>query len=263
MIRARGGVEGQGLRSHLLAGTIRHRRGRLTDYDFTHHVWYLALDLDELPDVDRRLWLVAVNRRGLLELRDADHLDFASREGWRAAIDRRLAALGLVPAQIRVTLIAYPRVLGYVFNPVSFYLCRDAAGDEAGTLRLVIAEVHNTHGDREVYDFLPTDVGGPVFRGVQDKRMYVSPFIGPDARYELLVWEGGGRFAITIRETEGGEAALFARLQVRRLPLRDATVLRLLARDPLVPLKTSALIMAHALRLWWRGVPFRRYRRAR
>lgn len=253
-----------GLRSHLLAGTIRHRRGRLTDYDFTHHVWYFAVDLDELPEVDRRLRLLALNRRGLLELRDADHLDHASHEGMRAGIDRRLLALGLDPARLRVTLVAYPRVLGYVFNPVSFYLCRDADGTGgAGALRLVIAEVHNTHGDREVYDFLPTDAGGPVFRGVQDKRMYVSPFIAPDARYELLAWEDGDRLAITIREAEGDEAALFARLQVRRVPLSDGNVLRLLLRDPLVPLKTTALIMWHAARLWWRGVPFRRYRRAR
>ncbi|MGE3855472.1 MAG: DUF1365 domain-containing protein [Dehalococcoidia bacterium] len=251
-------------RSHLLAGTIRHRRDRHTTYDFTHHVWYLALDLDELPEVDRRLRLLSLNRRNLLELRDADHLDPARGEGLRAGVDRRLAALGLDPARTRVTLVAYPRVLGYVFNPVSFYLCHDREG---GALRLVIAEVHNTHGDREVYDFLPAGEGGPVFRGVQDKRMYVSPFIAPEARYELLAWEDANSLAITIREAEtageAAEAALFARLQVRRRPLTDGQVLRLLARDPLVPLKTTALIMWHAVRLWARGVPFRRYRRAR
>lgn len=253
-----------GLRSHLLAGTIRHRRDRHTTYDFTHHVWYLAVDLDELPEVDRRLRLLSLNRRNLLELRDADHLDPAPRTGLRAGVDGRLAALGLDPARTRVTLIAYPRVLGYVFNPVSFYLCHDLEG---GALRLVIAEVHNTHGDREVYDFLPVGEGGPVFRGAQDKRMYVSPFIAPEARYELLVWEDAAGLAITIREAETSdgavEAALFARLQVRRRPLTDGQVLRLLARDPLVPLKTTALIMWHAARLWARGVPFRRYRRAR
>lgn len=253
----------EGLRSHLLAGTIRHRRDRYTTYDFTHHVWYLAVDLDELPEVGRRLRLLSLNRRGLLELRDADHLDPAAHEDLRAGVDQRLAANGLDPARTRVTLIAYPRVLGYVFNPVSFYLCHD----QADVLRLVIAEVHNTHGDREVYDFLPTGEGGPVFRGTQDKRMYVSPFIAPEARYELLAWEDADRLAITIREAETGvegeEAALFARLQTRRLPLTDANVLRLLARDPLVPLKTSALILWHAVRLWARGVPFRRYRGSR
>lgn len=248
------------LRSHLLAGTIRHRRDRFTTYDFTHDVWYLALDLDEVPQVDRRLRLLSFNRRNLLELRDSDHLD-RNNDGLRAAIDRRMRVHDLDPARMRVTLIAYPRVAGYVFNPVSFYLCHD----EARVLRLVLAEVHNTHGDREVYDFLPGGEGTPVFRGSQDKRMYVSPFIAPEARYELLVWEDADHLSITIREAEVGagelEPALFARLQARRLPLTNGNMLGLLARDPLIPLKTSALIFWHAARLWWRGVPWRRYRR--
>ena len=243
------------LRSHLLVGTIRHRRDRHTTYDFTHHVWYLALDLDEVEAVDRRLWPLSFNGRNLLEIRDRDHL---SGDALRPTIDRRLRSHDLDPAGMRVTLVAYPRVAGYVFNPVSFYLCHD----EAGALRLVLAEVHNTHGDREVYDFVPVSPGGAVFRGTQDKRMYVSPFIAPDARYELLVWEAAEGLSITIREAEGEEAALFARLHARRVPLSNGTLLRLLARDPLVPLKTSALIFWHALRLWWRGVPWRRHRRA-
>ena len=160
---------------------------------------------------------------------------------------------------MRVTLIAYPRVFGYVFNPVSFYLCHDAAD----TLCAVLAEVHNTHGDREVYEFLPVTGGGPVFKGAQAKRMYVSPFIAPDARYELFVRDDDEHLTITIREHEGDEPVLLAQLQARRVPLTNRNLLRLLAGDPLVPLKTSALIFWHAIRLWWRGVPWHRYRRAR
>ena len=146
----------------------------LHDLRFTHHAWYVALDLDELDEVGRRLRLLSVNRRNFLELRDADHLE-RDHEGLRAAVSARLRANNLDPALTRVTLIAYPRVLGYVFNPVSFYLCHDLAG----VLRLVLTEVHNTHGDREVYAFSPLDEGGPVFRGVADKRMYVSPSLVP------------------------------------------------------------------------------------
>jgi hypothetical protein len=246
------------LRSHLLAGTIRHRRSRVTTYDFTHHVWYVAVDLDELDEVDRRLRLLSVNRRSLLALHDRDHLE-RGHAGLRDAIAERLRAHDLDPNQMRVTLLAYPRVLGYVFNPVSFFLCRN----HDGGLRLVLAEVHNTHGEREVYDFTPEGNGGPVFRGGSDKRMYVSPFIAPAARYELFVWEADARLTITIREREGDDSTLFARLQVRRLPLTDGQLLRQLARDPLIALKTSALIFWHALRLWWRGVPWRRYSGAR
>lgn len=243
------------LRSHFLVGTIRHRRARVATYDFTHQVWYLALDLDEQSAVDRRLALLSFNRRNLLELRDADHLD-GEGGGLRVAVSRRLLSHGFDPRQMRVTLVAYPRVFGYVFNPVSFYLCHD----EAGALRTVLAEVHNTHGDREVYDFLPDAGHGPVFKGVQDKRMYVSPFIAADAQYELLLQEDDERLAITIREHEGDELALVAQLQVRQVALTNRNLLRLLASDPLVPLKTSALIFWHAIWLWWRRVPWHRYR---
>ena len=244
------------LRSHFLVGTIRHRRARVATYDFTHHVWYLALDLDEQARVSRALPLLSFNQRNLLELRDVDHLDGGS-EGLRAEISRRLLSHGFDPTRMRVTLIAYPRVFGYVFNPVSFYLCHDATG----ALRVVLAEVHNTHGDREVYEFLPVANGRPVFKGSQEKRMYVSPFIAADAQYELLVWEDDEQLAVTIREDEGDEPVLVAQLQVRRVPLTNGNLLRLLASDPLVPLKTSALIFWHAIRLWWRGVPWDRYKR--
>ena len=244
------------LRSHFMVGTIRHRRARVTTYDFTHHVWYLALDLNERTKVNRALPLLSFNQRNLLELRDVDQLDGGS-DGLRAEVSRRLLSHGFDSTQMRVTLIAYPRVFGYVFNPVSFYLCHDAAD----TLCAVLAEVHNTHGDREVYDFLPHASGGPVFKGAQDKRMYVSPFIAADAHYQLVVREDDEHLAITIRENACDELVLVVQLQVRRLPLTNRNLLRLLARDPLVPLKTSALIFWHAIRLWWRGFPWHRYRR--
>jgi len=245
----------QSLRSHFLVGTIRHRRRRITTYEFAHRVWYLALDLDEQDVVERSLRLLSLDRRNLLELRTADYLDPAA-SGLRVAIDARLAALGLEPDALHITLITYPRVLGYVFNPVSFYLCYGAEH----TLRAVLAEVHNTHGEREVYDFLPEATGGFAFQGQQQKRMYVSPFIASDARYRLLVHEDGDDFAITIREDEADDLVLVAQLKVRRVPLTNRTLLRLLAADPIVPVKTSALIFWHAIQLWVRGVPWHRYR---
>ena len=142
------------------------RRARVVTYDFTHHVWYLALDLDEQTRVNRALPLLSFNRRNLLELRDLDHLHDGSG-GLRSEISRRLASLRFDPTRMRVTLIAYPRVFGYVFNPVSFYLCHDASG----TLRAVLAEVHNTHGDRKVYEFLPLGGRGPVFAFADDGRV--------------------------------------------------------------------------------------------
>lgn len=241
------------LRSHLLVGTVRHRRTRHTTYEFTHRVWYAALDLDELAQVGR--WpLLAYERHALLEVRDRDHLARPGL-GLRESVAAHLREAGLDPATLRVTLVTYPRALGHVFNPVSFYLCHS----RDGVLRHVIAEVNNTHGDREVYDFAP-DAPGPLFRSRALKRMYVSPFIGAEARYELAVTESGRRLAIAITEYEGDAMTLYAGIDVAPRALTARNLLGALARDPLVPLKTVVLIGWHAARLRLRGVRWHRYR---
>jgi DUF1365 family protein len=246
--------------THLLAGTVRHRRARHANYEFTHSAWYLALDVDEVDEVLRRSRLLSRRRWRPLRLDDRDHvtmpgLDFA------ASVRARLLAAGYPAQAWRLTLIAYPRVLGHVFNPVSFVL----AHDEEGTLRHVVAEVHNTHGEREVYDFTP-EASGPAFRSSALKRMYVSPFIGAAARYDLAVAEAGDRLSIAIREVEAdradeaGRETLYAGVTLRARPFSDRELLRLLARDPVVPLKTVVLIGWHAFRLWRRGVRWERFR---
>lgn len=243
------------LRSHLLVGLVGHRRLRVRDYAFTHRVWYIALDLDEGAEVDAGSRLLSVTRGGVLQLRTRDHIGRAEgtlAEGVRAHLVER----GFDPGGWRITLIAYPRVLGYVFNPVSFYLCHDADG----VLRHAIAEVHNTHGEREVYDFAPEEPAARVFTSTARKRFYVSPFIGSDARYRIRIVEDGDQLAISLYETEGGAPALEAGLRLTRLPLTDGNLARLSAGDPVMGLKTALLIAWHAARLWVLRVPWDRFR---
>ncbi len=243
-----------GLRSHLLAGTVRHRRTRKTDYDFTHRAWYLALDLDEVDAVAERLRLLSHNRWNLLEYRDRDHLE-GPRDDLAASVRAHLAERGIEASDWRLTLIAYPRALGYVFNPASFILCHDADG----ALRHVIAEVHNTHGERIAYDVV-SEAEGPVYSGFADKQFYVSPFIESDARYQIRVAEQTDRIQLSIHEYEGEELTLYARAALERRPLDDRSLLGLLARDPLVPLKTIGLIFYHVVRLKLRGLRWDRFR---
>ena len=242
-------------RSHLLVGSVGHRRLRGVDYAFTHRVWYLGLDIAEIDEVARESRLLAYEGRGLLQLLDRDHLAVEGTAGIAAAVRAHLAAVRPESDGWRVTFVGYPRALGYVFNPVCFYLCHD----EAGTLCHVIAEVHNTHGEYELYDFAP-EAGEAVFTASARKRFYVSPFIGPEAEYRIRVVESADQLAIAIHETESGAPALDAVVRLRRVPLSDRRMLRLLAGDPLVPAKTIALIGWHALRMWLRGQPWDRFR---
>jgi DUF1365 family protein len=238
------------VRSHLLEGKVRHRRSRPSVYALEHDVWYAALDLDELDEVDRRSRLIRRNRRGLAVFRDRDHWLPAATDV-RADVLAHLRAAGEDPDGWRIVLVANLRIAGYVFNPASFYLCRDAAG----ALRVVVIEVHNTHGERRLYTLRP-DQRGSAHHAAMDKDFYVSPFIDMDARYRVVVRDEPERLRIVIDETEHGAPLLATSVTLARRPLRDREVARLLLRHPFVTHKTIAMIHWHALRLWRRGIRF-------
>jgi DUF1365 family protein len=241
------------VRSHLLLGTVSHRRARPIVYALQHDVYYFALDLAELDEVDRSLRLVSRNRRNVLQFRDADHWPEPATD-LRATVLAHLRAEGEDPTGWRITLVTNVRVLGYVFNPASFYLCRDADG----MLRVVIVEVHNTHLDRHLYTLRPR-TEGPHFVASMDKDFYVSPFIDMDGRYTVHVQDDETRLRIAINERQGDAPLLATSLLLERRRLSDRMLVRMLVRNPLVTQKTMALIHWHALRLWLRGVKFHRY----
>ena len=186
------------LRSHFLVGTIRHRRARVTTYDFTHRVWYLALDLDEQDAVQRALRLLSFDRRNLLEVRTTDYLDGDGR-GFRFAINSRLQALGFDPVALHVTLITYPRILGYVFNPVSFYFCLDRDGRPAAA----IAEVTNTFREMKPFFLGPKVRRNGGFQLRIPKHFYVSPFSDVDVAFDFRLQPPDDGLAIQIDDYVG------------------------------------------------------------
>ncbi len=241
------------MRSHLLEGKVRHRRARPVEYALEHDVHYFALDLAELDEVARSLRLVARNRRNVLEFRDADHWP-APAADLRATVLAHLRAEGEDPTGWRITLVTNLRVLGYVFNPASFYLCRDADGE----LRIVVVEVHNTHLERHLYT-LRAQAAGPRFVASMEKDFYVSPFIDMEGRYTVHVADGSAGLRIAINERQGDAPVLSTSLVLARRRLTDRAVLRMLVTHPLMTQRTMALIHLHAWRLWRRGVRFQRH----
>ncbi len=238
----------------MVEGKVRHRRSRPIEYALEHDVCYLALDLDELDEIDRRLRLVSRNRRTVVEFRDADHWPEPASDLRRSVLDH-LREQGEEPSGWRITLVTNPRILGYVFNPASFYLCRD----RQDLLRVVVVEVHNTpHLERHLYTLRPEADGGR-FVASMDKEFYVSPFIDMEGRYTVHVQDDQTRLRIAINERQADGPLLATSLVLERRPLTDRTLLRMLLRHPLSTQRTIALIYLHAWRLWRRGVPFHRH----
>jgi DUF1365 family protein len=229
------------VRSALYTGTLMHARRSPARHVFRYPVSYWLLDLDELPELERRLRLFSVNRRNVVSLHDGDHFDGAPLK--QAVID-----LVGDPTIERVLVLTQPRVLGYVFNPVSFYWCyrRD------GSLVCMVAELNNTFGER-----LPEVLRGPELRYEQRKRLHVSPFFGLDQSYEYAFSQPGSEVwaRIHVRDDDGVRP-LTAVLHGRRRELSNRSLGRLLLRYPLQPLQVTALIHYQALRLWAKRVPF-------
>ena len=118
-----------------------------------------------------------MNRPNLLSFRDDDHLDPPAATTCGRPSSTHLRGEGVDPDGWQVTLVTNLRVLGYVFNPASFYLCRDAGRRAPG---VVIVEVHNTHGERHLYTLRPAMRTRPASWTSMDKAFYVSPFIDMD-----------------------------------------------------------------------------------
>ena len=130
-------------------------------------------------------------------------------------------------------MLTQPRVLGYVFNPVSFYWCYRADG----SLACMVAELNNTFGER-----LPEVLRGPGPQYEHDKRLHVSPFFGLDQSYEWAFSQPADHVWARIHVRENGARPLTAVLHGRRRELTNASVARSLARYPLMPLQVTALI---------------------
>jgi uncharacterized protein len=240
------------MRSHLLEGTVQHRRARPFVYSLEHSVYYFALDLGELDEVAGKLTLVSRNRPNLLSFYDRDHLDPPARDV-AAELRDLLRAQEVDPTGWRLTLISNLRVFGYEFNPASFFLCRDATG----VLQIVIIEVHNTHGERHLYTLRPERPQG-TFLASMDKEFYVSPFIDMEGRYTVRVQDNPTTLRIAIDLAEKGSLLLNTSVVLTRRRLTNRSVARMLTRYPLVTLKTIVAIHWHALRLWRRGARFHR-----
>lgn len=240
------------MNSALYIGRVMHARLKPARHRFRHRVFSLLLDVDELPALAHRLRLFSHNRFNLFSFRDRDHGE-KDGESPRRWAERQLAENGLQGSAARLQVLCFPRMYGYVFNPLSVWFCHRADGQ----LGALIYEVHNTFGERHTYvrRVMPGDGARGVVAQSADKEFYVSPFIDMGARYAFRVRPPGERVAVVIREYDGEGELLRATLSGERRPLTDGALLRALVSHPLMTLKVTAAIYWHALRLWRKRVP--------
>lgn len=233
-----------------IAGVTYHGRKGAVRNGFRYGVDYVLMDAEAKP---RGPTLFSRNRRNLTALDDRDH-GGAPGAGQGATWVRDVLEVHQITGIARIELLAQPKVLGHVFNPVSFWLCRRA--DEA--LIAVIAEVTNTYGDRHSYLLSHGDLRpiAPEDRMRAQKIFHVSPFQPIDGGYEFRFDIRGDKIGIWI-DYSRSEGGLIATLTGQRAALTNRSILRMMWRRPLGSRRVLALIHWQALRLWLKKALFR------
>jgi uncharacterized protein len=238
------------LASCIYHGVVVHKRLSPKQHAFSYRVFALCLDVDEIDHLDRSLRLFSRNRFNLLSFHDSDLGD-----GDGAPIGERTRRLlddaGFGSFGARIEIVCYPRVLGYVFNPLSVYFCRD----RDGRLGTVIYEVSNTFRERKSYVIGAGASRDGVLTQSCDKELYVSPFTQPAGTYEFHMMPPAERALIGVALREAGEPVLKTHFNGKRLALDDRAIAAMWVRHPLMTLKVISAIHVEAARLWTKGVP--------
>jgi len=243
---------------------------------FVYRVFMLSVDLDELAELHRRHRLLSVDSSNLYSLRTGDFLpltehlynptdptDSAQCNHYGYTIEdtptlkerviRYLNTHGVeADDSVRVELVTLPRMLGYRFNPVSFYYVRNADG----ALIASIVEVTNTFHEMKPYLLKPENLGEEGFQHRVAKNFYVSPFSDVDIDFDFRLRPADDRLTVMIDDYEGERRNLATAITGTARGLTDRALAGFLFRYPLLTARVILLIHWHALRLWLKRVPW-------
>ena len=227
----------------LVTGRVtHHRRGRVR-HSFRYGVYQWLVDLEALPE---QPWYL----RPFASFSAADHLGDPDRP-IKANVELFLSRNGITLGESsRVVMLANARVLGHVFDPLSVFWCFDGAG----ALVCIVAEVHNTYGERHAYLLRPDPSGVAT----TDKAFHVSPFYDVSGRYELAFELSPQVVSAAVILRRQGTVAFTATFRGRPTRATRTELAGQLIRKPLMPQQVSAMIRAHGISLWLRRLPIQR-----
>lgn len=241
--------------SSIYIGWVAHRRLKPVRHAFRYRCYWLLFDLDELPAISQRLRFFSHNRWNLFSFYDRDHASGGDAP-LRPLLQHHLARAGVKLDGGAIRILCMPRVLGFVFNPLSVHFCYGADGE----LRALVYEVHNTFRQRHSYLIAVSQTPDEAAHTTHveqraAKRFYVSPFLDMAMTYDFKVRPAAEDVAVVIRGQDQGGQVIAAWLSGTRWQLTDGALLRLFLTLPLLTLKVVAAIHWQAVLLWRKGVP--------
>ena len=236
----------------LLIADVAHARQRPKRNAFHYGVYYLSFAVEDLQKL-KQVFLLSLNRFNIFSFHERSHgnRDGSPVEQW---IRKTLEEWNIPQADGSIVLVTMPRILGYAFNPVSFWFCLDCEGQ----LRAVVSEVNNTFGERHCYISFRED-RSPIEQNDllrSEKIFYVSPFIEVRGHYLFRFVYRPDKIAVWIDYYDADGLMLTTSMIGKRIPLTSGNLLFCFFRYPLVTVKVIALIHYHALKLSLKGIRY-------
>lgn len=238
---------------------VTHSRNFPKKYRFKHNIFMFYLDLDELPLLERKLWLFGLNRWNIFSFLTSDHYPKvnspSSLDLLKDTIKTTLANKQINTPISKIKLLTHCRFLGYVFNPVSFYFCFDKENNPVAC----IAEVSNTFKEMKLFVLTHEnlDKEAQAFKAITPKHFYVSPFTGLDNDFDISVQLPEQSFRIDInslKQEELNSPEINAWITGKKQELNSLNLIKNTAFYPFMTFGVIFYIHIHAFILWIKGL---------
>ncbi len=235
--------------SSIYNGTVVHKRFKPRIHFFRYKVFSLLIDLSELSTLDKKINFFSYNRFNLISFFDKDHgeRDGTSLIEW---VKKNLRENDIDAEEIKIKLLCYPRILGYVFNPLSvFYIYNNNE-----KLISILYEVKNTFGEQHTYIFKIENDN--LLQHNCEKKFHVSPFIEMNCNYFFRILKPSEKISVIIDQYQSNEKILFASQDGKRADLTSAELMKSYLKHPLMTFKIISAIHFEAFKLWTKGIKF-------
>ena len=238
------------INSSIYNGSVVHKRFKPKKHFFKYKVFSLFLDLSELKELHNKLNFFSLNKFNLISFYEKDHgeRDGSSLLDW---VKNNLRSNSISTDDIKVKLLCYPRILGYVFNPLSIFFVYD--NDE--NLISILYEVKNTFGEQHTYVF-KIEGENKLIQNNCSKKFHVSPFIEMDCNYFFRILNPGDKLSVIIDQYDQEGKILFASQDGVRSDLTNKNLMNSYLKHPLMTFKIISAIHFEAFKLWIKGIKF-------
>lgn len=245
------------MNSYLYKATVMHNRLEPKQHRFHYNVFMFYIDLDEIDFLTEKLWMISRNKFNFFSFRDTEHLQLPIENPDKSKkvkqhVTDYLEQNGITIGKGKIMLLTNLNVLGYNFNPVSFYYCFD----EQNQPLCVVTEITNTFREMKLFLLTKKDFIGDKFKLNTTKYFYVSPFIDHDVNFDFNLVIPSEKLNIRIDDYKNDNRFFISTLTGVRKPLNNSNLLLFSLRFPFITLKIITLIHWNALKLWLKKIPY-------